>query len=165
MIQTLHDTGSSYEILSKFDGGVYQVATKDCVVGGVGDEFTLQYSTSNLNVSFNAGSECVIGGSFFKILSTEAITLAANSTIYLCARVDLSQANGQRGRFAQCTSSNMKSENLNGSGVIRDLLLYVIKTSSTGVIEVNDKRIIVNQGLGTQVTYNLSGTTLTITTL
>ena len=42
-IQTLHDTGTDYQIPSKYDGGVYAVATPDCVCQGVGDEFTINY--------------------------------------------------------------------------------------------------------------------------
>lgn len=139
-IQTLHDTGSDYDIPSKYDGGVYQVATNDCIIGGVGDEFTLSYSANSLTVSFNAGSQAVIGGSFFKVVSTESITLVDNSEIYLCANIDLTQPNGYRGQFVQRTSSNMKDDNLNGSGTSRDLLLYVIRTSATGITSVEDKR-------------------------
>lgn len=146
-IQTLHDTGSSNDIPSKYDGGVYQVATNDCIVGGVGDEFTLQYSASSLTVSFNAGSEAVIGGSFFKVLSTESITLEANTTIYLCANIDLTRPNSERGAFVQRTATNMQSDNLNGIGTSRDLLLYVITTSGTGVTSAEDKRVIKNEAI------------------
>lgn len=141
-IQTLHDTGENYMIPSKFDGAVYAVSTDDCVCGGVGDEFYLNSSSDSLDVYFNAGSEAVIGGSFFKVTSTETIHLAANSTIYLCAEIDLSAPNGQRGLFAQKTASNMSSDNINGSGTKRDLLLYVITTSTTGVVSSSDKRVI-----------------------
>lgn len=163
-IQTLHDTGSSYQVTSKYDGGVYAVATRDCVCGGVGDEFTLSnYSASSLDVLLEAGSEAVIGGSFFKITSDETITLAPNSTIYLCATVDLTRANGQRGVFTQRSSSNMQSDNLNGSGSVRDMLLYVITTNGTGVTNVSDRRVIVENGAsisgytlwtGTQAQYD-----------
>lgn len=146
-IQTLHDTGSTNDIQSKYDGGVYQVATNDCIVGGVGDEFTLVYNASSLTVSFNAGSEAVIGGSFFKILTTESITLTPNSVIYLCANIDLTQPNSNRGRFVERTSSNMQSDNINGSGTSRDLLLYIVNTSATGVTSVEDKRIIKSEAV------------------
>lgn len=140
-IQTLHDSGSSYSVLAKYDGGVYAMLP-DSVCKGIGDEFTINYTSTSLNISFNAGSEALIGGAFFKITSTEAVTLTANSTIYLCANIDLSNPNGQTGSFAQRTSSNMQTENLNGSGTSRDLLLYIITTSATGVIDVQDKRVI-----------------------
>ena len=140
-IQTLHDSGSDYTILAKYDGGVYGMLP-DAVCKGIGDEFQISYTSTSLNVSFNAGSECLIGGAFFKVVSTEAVTLTANSTIYLCANIDLTSPNGQTGTFAQRTSSNMRSDNLNGSGSSRDLLLYVITTSSTGVVDVQDKRVI-----------------------
>lgn len=141
-IQTLHDTGSSYEITPKMDGGVYAVATTDCVIKGVGDEFAVTYSSDSLNIQFNAGSQAVIGGAFFKVMALEAVTLTANATIYLCANIDLSRANGETGAFVQRTSSNMQSDNLNGSGTSRDLLLYIITTGSSGVTNVVDKRTI-----------------------
>lgn len=145
-IQTLHDTGSSYQITSQMDGAVYQTATQDAVVDGVGDEFTLQYANNTLNVSFNAGSVAVICGAFFTTTSLEAITLTANSTIYLCANIDLSKPNGSRGSFVERTSSNMKSDNLNGTGTSRDLLLYIVTTGASGVTSVVDKRRIVDVG-------------------
>lgn len=140
-IQTLHDTGSEYEITPKMDGGIYQ-RFKDCVCKGIGDEFAITYSANSLNIQFNAGSQAVIGGAFFKVMALEAITLTANATIYLCANIDLSKANGETGAFVQRTSSNMQSDNLNGSGTSRDLLLYVITTGASGVTKVVDKRII-----------------------
>ena len=143
-VQTLHDTGDSYTILSKYDGGVYAVAAPDCVIEGVGDEFTINYQADSLNVTFNAGSEAIIGGSFFKLTSLEAVTLVSNSQIYLCANIDLSRPNGQTGQFVQRTSSNMQDDNLNGSGTSRDLLLYVVTTGASGVISVVDKRKILS---------------------
>lgn len=140
-VQTLHDTGSSYQVLSKYDGGVYAAAVEDCVISGIGDEFTLNYSNNSLNVSFLAGSQAVIGGSFFKITADETVTLPANtSNIYLCARIDTSKANGSRGSFESLTLAGMKSENINGSGTKRDMALYVINTNGSGVTSVTDVR-------------------------
>lgn len=140
-IQTLHDTGTSYDITPKMDGGTYQ-RFKDGICAGIGDEFAISYSNSSLNIQFNAGSQALIGGAFFKVMALEAITLVANATIYLCANIDLSRANGSTGAFVQRTSSNMQSDNLNGSGTSRDLLLYVITTNASGVTKVTDKRVI-----------------------
>jgi hypothetical protein len=148
-IQTLHDTGSDYDITSKMDGGVYGTGISDAVCKGIGDEFTINYSADSLNVTFNAGSQAVIGGSFFRVMSLESITLASNSTIYLCANIDLSRPNGSRGQFVQRTASNMQSDNINGSGTTRDLLLYVVTTGANGVVSVQDRRVI--QGDGTSI--------------
>ena len=145
-IQTLHDTGDSYDIPSKYDGGTYATGIADCVCKGIGDEFTLGYSADSLNVTFNAGSQAVIGGSFFRVTSLESVTLVANSTIYLCANIDLSRPNGSTGAFVQRTASNMQSDNINGSGTSRDLLLYVIQTGANGVVSVQDKRVIKGDG-------------------
>lgn len=142
-IQTIYDTGSSYQITSKYDGAVYDVATGgDCVCKGIGDQFTPIYSASSLNVSFGAGSEAIICGSFFKVLSATSITLPANSTIYLCARIDTSQQAGATGSFQALTQAQITSGNLNGTGTTRDLPLYKIVTSNNGVSSIEDKRVI-----------------------
>lgn len=159
-IQTLHDTGSSYSITPKMDGGVYGTGISDCVCAGIGDEFTLSYSNNNLNVQFAAGSQAIIGGAFFKVMSLETVALTANSTIYLCANIDLSKANGVRGSFVRRTSSNMQSGNLNGNGTSRDLLLYVITTNANGVVTVSDRRYI--KGNGTASIGDLDTTNLEI---
>ena len=104
---------------------------------------TLNYQLDSLNVSFNAGSECIIGGNFFKITSLEAITLTANATIYLCATIDKSLPDGEKGFISQRTSTNMQQGSINGSDNARDLLLYVITTSANGVVSVQDKRKII----------------------
>ena len=145
-IQTMHDTGDDYQVSPKLDGGLYASHLADCVCKGIGDQFTLNYTNNSLSVSFNAGSEAVIGGAFFKVTSTETITLAPSSTIYLCANIDLNGNNGQKGSFVQRTSSNMQSDNLNGDGTSRDLLLYKITTSASGVQSVSDKRKIKGDG-------------------
>ena len=143
MIQTLYDTGSDKLITSKMDGAVYDIACGgDCVCGGVGDEFTLNYDSSSLDVTFNSGSQAIIGGGFFRVTETESVTLPANSTIYLCARIDNSKTSGSTGSFVSLTQVQIKSENLNGGGTIRDLLLYVVETSSSGVTQVTNKKMV-----------------------
>lgn len=152
-IQTLHDTGETYPITPKMDGGTYGTAISDCVSKGIGSEFAISYSPSSLMVQFEAGSQAVIGGAFFRVMSLEAVTLVANSTIYLCANIDLSKPNGSTGSFVQRTASNMQSDNLNGAGVSRDLLLYIITTGANGVTNVEDRRVI--RGDGTAINgYN-----------
>jgi len=163
MIQTLYDTGSNYEIQAEFDGAVYQTITDDCVIGGIGDEFELNYSSDSLDVSFAAGSQAMIDGAFFRVSDNTVISLDANSTIYLTARIDKGLANGSRGLFHKCTASNMKSERLNGSGNQRDLLLYVLTTDSNGVVTVSDRRNIVDRSQGSskiKVTKDENGNVL-----
>ena len=148
-IQTMWDTGDDYQITPAMDGGTYQ-RFRDGICGGIGDEFNLTYSSNSLVVQFSAGNQCIIGGAFFRTMALEAITLAANSTIYLCANIDKTLANGSRGSFVQRTASNMKTDNLNSTGESRDLLLYIITTSQNGVTNVEDKRIV----LGDQSSIN-----------
>ena len=141
-IQTLYDTGENYLVDSKYDGAVYAASTPDGVLEGIGDQFTLNYSASSLQVSFNAGSQAVIGGGFFKVTGLETVQLTANTTTYLCANIDLAMPNGQRGRFVCRTASGMQTDNLNGGGSSRDLLLYVIETNNSGVVSSTDKRVV-----------------------
>ena len=156
-VQTLWDTGTSYPITPGMDGGVYGTGISDAVCGGIGDEFQINYTSDSLTIQFNAGSQAVIGGAFFRVMSLEALTLAANSTVYLCANINKSNANGSRGSFVQRTSSNMQSGNLNGSGSQRDLLLYIVTTGANGVTNVTDRRVIRTGGNITVVPSHTHG--------
>lgn len=158
-IQTIHDVGDDYQITPKMDGGVYGAGIKDCVIKGTGDEFTINYSSSSLDVTFGAGSEAVVCGSFFKITGNDAVsvTLPASKTFYLCARIDLTQPNGSRGSFAcvESTGDLYTDTNINGSDTVHDLVLYQITTSSTGVTSVSDKRFIQGGGDGSIGGYSI----------
>ena len=146
-IQTSHDTGDDYQVTPKLDGGLYAAAISDCVCKGIGDEFTMNYTNDSLIVTFNAGSQAVIGGAFFKITSTHQFTFAANTTCLLCAEIDLGQQNGNRGTFKTYISESViNKDNLNGSGVKRDLILYQVTTGANGITSVQDKRIIKGDG-------------------
>lgn len=146
-IQTLHDTGSLHQITPRMDGGTYGTAIADTICQGIGDEFAIQYQSNSLDVRFNAGSQAVIGGAFFRIMSLESIQLEANSTIYLCLNIDLSKSSGNTGSIVQRAESGIQTDNLNGSGQpSRDMLIYIITTSSTGVTSVVDRRKIRGDG-------------------
>ena len=138
-IRTLKDTGSEYPIPCEVDGSVYSLITSDCVIAERGDEFTLNYTSSSLIVSIKKGSQALLCGNAFWITADESITLTANSTFYLCLRIDTSQPNGQTGSLACLTESAMKSGNINEGG-IRDMALYKITTSSSGVTTCDDVR-------------------------
>lgn len=146
-IRTLKDSGSSYLITSDVDCASYSVMTKDCVIGGMGNEFELTYISSSLNVTFEKGSQCIIGGCALWLQDSVDITLPASSTIYLCARVNATKPNGQTGSIECLTESEIQSGNVN-SGGIRDLLLYKIETSASGITSVGDRRYIpdINKG-------------------
>lgn len=162
-IQTLQDKGNSNLIQASQDGAVYHLAGDDCVLKGIGDEFALTYSSSSLDVSFNAGSQAVLCGNFFYVKSLETITLPANSTIYLCARIDTTKANGSKGSFESLTNSQITKGNINGSDTIRDLLLYVITTNASGVSSVEDKRVIRELGGAKILWQSLSAGNTSIT--
>ena len=162
-IQTLQDKGNSNLIQASQDGAVYRLAGDDCVLKGIGDEFKLNLSSGSLDVSFNAGSQAVLCGNFFYVKSLETITLPANSTIYLCARIDTTKANGSKGSFETLTNSQITKGNINGSDTIRDLVLYVITTDSIGVISIEDRRIIRELGGANILVQSLSAGNTSIT--
>ena len=140
-IRTLKDTGGDYAISSNVDGAVYSLATPDCVIGGMGDEFTITTSASSLMVTFAKGSQAVLCGNAFWLTDDESVTLPSESTFYLCARIDTSLPNGKTGTFECLTESAIKTDNINEGG-IRDLKLYKIITSTNGVTSCEDVRTI-----------------------
>ena len=145
MIRTLKDTGADFPISSNIDASVYAIATQDCVIGGMGDEFSITTSASSLSLTFKQGSVAVLCGNAFWLTADETVTLPANSTFNLCARIDTSKPNGQTGSFECLTEAGIKKDNINNEG-IRDLVIYKITTSSNGVIASEDKRVIMNSG-------------------
>lgn len=137
-IQTLYDDGLS--IPSTYDGGAYAIGINDCVCKGLGDEFAINYSANSLYVMFNTGSQAVIGGAFFHIVTATTHQMPANSTTYLCANIDMSKPNGERGSFVNRTSANMTSDIISKGSGSRDLLLYVVTTNANGVTSISDFR-------------------------
>lgn len=142
MIRTLKDTGAEYPISSNIDGAVYSVATQDCVIGNMGNEFSVTTSTRSLGLTFTKGSVAVLCGNAFWLTADETVTLPANSTFNLCLRIDTSKPNGQTGSFECLTEAGIKNNNINNGG-IRDLVLYTITTSANGVTSCVDKRTII----------------------
>lgn len=167
-IQTLQDKGSSFLVQSSYDGAVYRLMSDDCVLKGIGNEFELvenvNYSSSSLDITFEDESEALLCGNFFKLTSSITHTLPANSTVYLCARIDTSKANGSKGSFENLTASQIVKGNINSNDTIRDMLLYIITTNANGVVSVEDKRIVKELG-GSNVikgTLYAGNTTITI---
>lgn len=142
-IRTLRDTGSTNTVPVNIDGAVYSLITSDCVIGGIGDEFKITYTGTSLSVSFTKGSHALIGGNSFWLTDGESITLPANSTTYLCARVDASMPNNKTGSFQCLTQAGMKTGDVNSGGT-RDMLLYIITTDGNGVTKCEDKRTIIS---------------------
>ncbi len=148
-IQTLQDTGNSFPIQASYDGAVYSLIGGDFVIDGIGDEFTMTYSANSLYVTFAEGSQAILDGNFFRTTSSTSVQLSANTTTYLCARINRTATAGNTGQFAKLSSeSSMRSDNLNNSQTaIRDLLLYVIVTGPSGVTQVTDRRVIRPAGI------------------
>lgn len=141
-IRTLKDTGSEYTIPSNVDGAVYRLISEDCIIGEVGDQFATTQSATSLVLTFTKGCQALIGGNAFWLTSDESINLPANSTFYICLRIDTSKPNGQTGSIECLTEAAIKSGDINNGG-IRDLKLYYVVTSASGVTTFNDLRKIV----------------------
>lgn len=161
-LRSLKDTGEEYTIASNIDGAVYSLISEDCVIGGMGDEFKLNYVADSLDVNFTKGSIALIDGNAFWITDTEVITLPSNSTAFLVARIDTSKPNGQTASFEFITQSAIQKGNINEGG-IRDLLLYTITTTSNGIKTVVDNRKIISSNSNTITSVLKAGqTSLTI---
>lgn len=139
-IQTLSDTG--IQIPHSYDGAAYAVSMPDCVCGELGDEMEIHYVTGSLSVSFYAGSQAVIGGQFFHVTENESLMLAPNSDGYICAEIDATRPVGSTGSFVFLTGSEIRRENINGNGSVRDLLLYRVVTGPSDVTNVYDLRVV-----------------------
>lgn len=139
MIRTLRDTGSAFLIPVDVDGSVYSLISDDCIINK-GDNFTMNTSQTSLTVSFEGGSQAIIGGNAFWLTDMVTVQLPANSTIYLCARINPSLPSGSTGSFETLTESQIQKGNVN-EGETRDLLMYVITTNGSGVTNVSDRRV------------------------
>lgn len=152
-IQTLKDTGSDYPISSNVDGAVYRLISKDCIIGEMGDQFKITYSATSLILTFSKGCQALIGGNAFWLTSDTSITLPANSSnFYVCLRIDTSKPNGWTGSIECLTDAAIKTGNINNGG-IRDLKLYKVTTSASGVTSCTDLRNIVDDTKYATETY------------
>lgn len=143
-VQTIYDIGK--DITPEMDGALYSLAVPDCVCSGVGDSFKANTSSSNNNIVFSAGSEAIIGGSFFKMMNPYTINMQpyAGSTVNIYAKIDKTAAVGSKGTFSvKATSVDPEVENLNATGQIREMLLYTVTVDGSGhPTTVTDKRVL-----------------------
>lgn len=115
---------------------------KDYIIKDIGEEFECLFQEGSLDIQVGTG-QAIIGGRSITAEESNTLSLQANSTIYLCLRIDLSQVEGQVGMLYANTSSEIEQGNLNDdSSAIRDLLLAIITTDSNGITNIEDKRTI-----------------------
>lgn len=142
-IQTLFDTGQDNLVQSAYDAGIYELISDDAVIDGVGDEYEMHTTAGSLSVTFNAGSQSIIGGAFHRILTTQTVTLPANSTVNVCATIDLTNPNGATGSITCKSDNDLRKDNLATGSGIRDLVLYRVTTNGSGITGTPiDKRVI-----------------------
>lgn len=161
-IRTLRDTGPEFPIPNHIDGAVYGLICEDCVIGGKGNDFELNYSANSFSVSFAQGCQALLNGNSLWLETDISIVLPSNAVSYLCARIDPSMSNGQTGSIVALSQSAMKSQDVNNGGT-RDLLLYIVTTSGSGVTKVEDMRNIRNGASGNIITKVLKRGETTIT--
>ena len=151
------------QIKAKFDGALFNWALSglDFILDGIGSNFEMMYQGGSLSVSVGTG-HALIGGRHFVAEEMNTIDLEANSTIYLCLRVDLTQLEGQEGMLYANTSADIADDDLNNTNGQRDMLIAVITTDGTGITNLVDKRPIRKKDGITRATLEAGETTITI---
>lgn len=152
------------QIKAKFDGAMFNTfaGQKDYIIKDIGEEFECLYEGGALSVQVGTG-QAIIGGRLFVAEENNTLDLPANSTIYLCLRIDLTQIEGQVGMLYANTTAEIMQGNLNNdSGAKRDLLIAKITTDTNGITDLQDLRTIKNtSGVGSyvgQVIFNTLAT-------
>ena len=147
-VQTLYDIG--IDITPEMDGGVYGAAVSDCVCKGIGDNFRARTTSGAAQITFNAGSQAIIGGSFFRLTGNCVIDLSnnRNQTFNLYAKIDKGQPIGSIGTFSiKPSGTAAEVGNLNGSDNVREMLLYTVTTDANGYPStIVDKRTLKENG-------------------
>lgn len=151
MAQCLYDEGVDNKVKTIFDGAVYSLIAEDCVLGGTYNEFNENHTSSSLTMTIATGFG-FIGGGFFALEDAVEVEIEPNSSnLYVVARIDKTKPNGQKASIELITEVQIKKENLNGSGSIRDLLLYKVSTDASGVSSVVDLRNIKDGASGGRI--------------
>lgn len=153
----LYDEGSLYKVESFYDGAVYDGICFDCVKGGTFNEFNEGHTATSLTMQIASGLGIVCGAFAVFDNATQVELQASTSDLYIVARIDKTRPNGSKAQIEVKTEVQLKQENLNGSGNIRDLLLYKVSTDASGVISVVDLRLIKGETLYIK-SLNISGT-------
>lgn len=155
------------------------------IFAGIGNELEVSYSDLSRIATLNTGGAVICGRHVF-VDTTVDLQLTLDTSGYLVVEIDLNQAPGLEGRFIAVET--LSDDNLNNGGSKNDLPLYSYTLTQNGVMTLTDIRVIketpdrvevdtaldstsnnpvanrvITDALGTQCTFTLSGTTLTIT--
>lgn len=132
-------------ISASYDGALYNfVRYGDYVFKGIGNEFNATYSSQSLIVTIQNGMGVCGGRQVTEKKyqgSNSSITLPANSSGYLCIRVNPQPASVPIVRLV--ATSNMLHPNINRiteANAGRDLPLYAYITNDTGIVQFIDIR-------------------------
>lgn len=150
------------------DAALYNVLAggNDFVISGIGNEMAFNYNASSLSATLSSG-ECLICGRHVTITGTESITLSASASGYIVLRYDLSQTGSNMCKLMAVTS--LRSDNLNDSGTVHDLVIGQYSTNASGVSSFTDQRTILSRinnvavGTAEKATKDGSGNVITST--
>ena len=149
-IQTLFDP--EVDIIPEMDGGVYGTGISDCVCKGIGDEFAYIKETGSSTITFKAGSQAIIGGSFFRLTGDCVVDFTGldTGTYKLCACINKGLRHNGSTDTGSFTIKQANVEptigNLNGSDTIREMLLYTVDVTNGVPTKLTDKRTIKGNG-------------------
>lgn len=117
------------------------------VIKDIGDELEVTYSSNSFVVTLGTGEAVICGGSMLSEGILDALTLGANESGYLVVEVDMSQSGSNICQFKNVPV--LTQENINSSeGFVYDLPLYQYSTTSSGVQNMVDVRLIKDAATG-----------------
>lgn len=132
------------EISAAQDGAMYNAfaGNSDFIISGIGDEMEFSSNATSLTGVLGSG-ECIICGRHVTVdQSGEEITITANSEGYIVLRFDTSQTGSNVCRLKQITTSDLRSDNINNTSGVHDLLIGSFVSGAAGVTAFTDLRVV-----------------------
>lgn len=122
------------------DGALYNflLGNQDYIFKGVGNEFKITPSSSSFILTLGTGEGVVCGRHVTETAGDTVLQLAQNSSGYVVIRVDLTQVAGSEAYLY--ATPTLQQDNLNDTGTIHDLPLYLYQTNASGVSSFVDVR-------------------------
>lgn len=136
------------EIPAEVDGALFNFLSgnTDYVIGGIGDEFGVTYSSGSLTVTLGTGIGVLCGRTVQETDATTTLELPANSSGHIVIEFNKSLAEGSQ--VSLKVTSEVTREDINNTGTVADLELYEYVTNGNGVTSFIDKRNIQTQAGG-----------------
>ena len=149
------------KVMADSDGSTYYTASDigaafasfaaggDYVIEGIGNQLEVVTSSDSLVATIKSG-EALVCGRPVMLTGTETVTIEGNQTsgVYIVLRVDLGRPIGSEGYVTYVTQDQLKTDNLNNTNGAHDIVLGLAKTSSSGVTNYEDQRVLVASNAG-----------------